>query len=60
MFLPTNDAIDQFIANSNSYSTFEELLADKEYVAAMARHHVVNMSIITNDFLFGALPESEP
>ena len=57
MFLPTNDAIDQFIAKSSKYPTFEALLADKEYVAAMARFHVVNMSIITNDFPFGALPE---
>jgi len=57
MFLPTNAAIDQFIEESPRFSTFEELLADKEYVAAMARFHVVNMGIITNDFPFGALPE---
>ena len=57
LFLPTNDAIDQFIAESSRFSSFENLLADKEYVAAMARFHVVNQRIITNDFPFGALPD---
>lgn len=57
LFLPTNEAIDHFIAENDQYSTFEQLLADKVYVSAMARFHVVNQGIITNDFPFGALPE---
>jgi uncharacterized surface protein with fasciclin (FAS1) repeats len=57
LFLPTDQAIDEFIEQSPRFSTFEELLADKEYVSAMARFHVVNIAIITNDFPFGALPE---
>jgi uncharacterized surface protein with fasciclin (FAS1) repeats len=57
LFLPTNAAIDDFIKNSSQFSTFEDLLSNKNYVAAMARYHVVNMGIITNDFPFGALPE---
>lgn len=56
-FLPSNDAIDAFIAESDLFSSFDELLNDKEYVAAMVRYHVVNMAIITNDFPYGALPE---
>lgn len=57
LFLPTNEAIDQFIAEHDQYSSFDQLLADKVYVSAMARFHVVNQGIITNDFPFGALPE---
>jgi len=56
LFLPTNAAIDEFIKNSQ-FSSFDELLKNKSYVGAMARYHVVNMGIITNDFPFGALPE---
>jgi len=57
LFLPTNEAIDQFIAGSPAFASFEELLKDSVYAAAMARYHVVNMGIITNEFPFGALPE---
>jgi uncharacterized surface protein with fasciclin (FAS1) repeats len=56
LFLPTNAAIDDFIKNSQ-FGSFDELLKDKNYVEAMARYHVVNLGIITNDFPFGALPE---
>lgn len=57
LFLPNNDAIDKFIEQSKLFSSFDELLANKEYVAELARYHVVNQAIITNDFPFGALPE---
>lgn len=57
LFLPTDQAIDEFIANSNQYNSFSDLLADKEYVSAFARFHVVDQAIETNDFPFGALPE---
>lgn len=56
LFLPTNAAVDEFIKNSR-FSSLQDLLSDKSYVEAMARYHVVNMGIITNDFPFGALPE---
>lgn len=57
MFLPTNEAIDQFIQDSEQFSSLDQLLADKAYASSMARFHVVNMAILTNDFPFGALPE---
>ncbi|MBN1927826.1 MAG: fasciclin domain-containing protein [Prolixibacteraceae bacterium] len=56
MFLPTNEAIDEFIANNKAFASFEDLLNDKAYVESMARYHVVNLGIITNEFPFGALP----
>ena len=57
LFLPTNDAIRQFIEKSNRFSSFEELLNDKDYCAAFSRYHSVNIGIRTNDFPYGALPE---
>jgi uncharacterized surface protein with fasciclin (FAS1) repeats len=57
LFLPTNDAIDAFIQQNDKFSSFDDLLADINYVSTMARYHVVNQGIITNDFPFGALPE---
>lgn len=57
LFLPTNSAIEAFIREENRYASFDELIADQDFVAAMARYHVVNMGIITNDFPYGALPE---
>jgi uncharacterized surface protein with fasciclin (FAS1) repeats len=57
LFLPTNDAIDEFVANNNAFASFDDLLNDSNYVASMARYHAVNQGIITNEFPFGALPE---
>jgi len=57
LFLPTNEAIEAFIRESGKFASFDDLLKDATYTAAMARYHVVNMGIITNDFPFGALPE---
>jgi uncharacterized surface protein with fasciclin (FAS1) repeats len=57
MFLPDNDAVDKFIKESGKYSSLNDLLADTAFVNVLCRYHVVNMSIITDDFPFGALPE---
>jgi uncharacterized surface protein with fasciclin (FAS1) repeats len=56
LFLPDNDAIQQFIDESDQFSTLEDLLNDAEFVAILGRYHAVNMSINSNDFPFGALP----
>jgi len=56
LFLPDNDAVDQFIAENDQFSNLDELLNNAEYVAQLCRYHVVNMSINSNDFPFGALP----
>jgi uncharacterized surface protein with fasciclin (FAS1) repeats len=57
LFLPTNEAMDLFISESDQFSSLDQLLADKVYVSALSRYHVVNMGIKTDDFPFGALPE---
>jgi uncharacterized surface protein with fasciclin (FAS1) repeats len=56
LFLPDNDAIQQFIDESDQFSTLDDLLNDAEFVAILGRYHAVNMSINSNDFPFGALP----
>ncbi len=57
LFLPDNNAIDLFIEASDQFSSLSDLLADKEYVSAFGRYHVVNKGINADDFPFGALPE---
>ena len=57
LFLPDNNAVNQFIEESGQFSTLNDLLNDKEYVSVLAKYHVVNMGINANDFPFGALPE---
>jgi uncharacterized surface protein with fasciclin (FAS1) repeats len=57
LFLPDNNAVNQFIEESNQFSSLNDLLNDLEYVSALSRYHVVNMALSTDQFPFGALPE---
>jgi uncharacterized surface protein with fasciclin (FAS1) repeats len=56
LFLPDNEAVDKFIAESGQFSTLEDLLNNSAYVSILCRYHAVNMGINSNDFPFGALP----
>jgi uncharacterized surface protein with fasciclin (FAS1) repeats len=57
LFLPDNNAVNQFIEENEQFSSLDDLLNDLEYVSILSRYHVVNMAINANDFPFGALPE---
>jgi uncharacterized surface protein with fasciclin (FAS1) repeats len=57
LFLPDNNAVNQFIEENEQFSSLDELLNNSEYVSILSRYHVVNMAINANDFPFGALPE---
>ncbi len=57
LFLPDNETINKYIQQSGTYSNLDELVADTAYVRIFGRYHIVDMSINTNDFPFGALPE---
>jgi len=57
LFAPDNQAVDNFIKQSGQYASLDDLLKDKTYVQALARYHVVNMGVISNDFPFGAFTE---
>lgn len=55
LFLPTNDAVNKFISESDILSSLDEILQDTEYAAEIVRYHLVNGSIPSNDFPNGAL-----
>jgi len=57
LFLPTNEAINNFIDENDSYSSLSDLLNDLDYVEEFGRYHVVKLGIHSNEFPFGALPE---
>ena len=56
LFLPNNKAIDEYISENNQFGSLQDMLNDVAYTTALAKYHVVNLSIITDDFPFGALP----
>ena len=58
LFLPTNEAIDKFLQNNQSYDDFQDLAMDIDYVKSLVRFHTVNMAIEKKDFYFGALPDT--
>lgn len=57
VFLPDNKAMDEFITNSEKYSSLEELIADEDFARAFGRYHVVNLGLKADEFPFGALPD---
>src|SRR3972149_8179447 len=57
LFLPDNGAVDNFIEESDRFTSLEDLLNDEAYVYELSRYHVVHLGINSNDFPFGALPE---
>jgi len=57
LFLPTNEAIDKYLANSTRYKTLEELTSDMEFIKVLCGYHIVNAEIPSKSFPFGALPK---
>jgi uncharacterized surface protein with fasciclin (FAS1) repeats len=55
LFLPTNEAVDHFILQSQDYGNFEELLEDTGFVKKITRYHTVNRKMHTDEFPDGAL-----
>ncbi len=58
LFLPTDEAFDRYIQNNDSYSSFEALIEDKEFVRVLGRYHLVNIGLKSNEFPYGALPDT--
>ena len=58
LFLPTDVAFERYIGQSEKYSDFESLLADKNFIRLLSRYHLVNTSLMTTDFPYGALPDT--
>lgn len=58
LFLPDNQAIDNYIAESDSYASLEDLLEDTDFVRIFCRYHLINTAYRINDFPLGALKDT--
>ena len=58
LFLPTDEAFDRYIQRNDKYSSFEELIQDADFTWLLCRYHLVNRSLLSNEFPYGALPDS--
>lgn len=58
LFLPTDEAIDHFIAQHPKYGSLEQLLKDTSLVKMITRYHTVNKKLRTHEFPDGALIDS--
>ena len=55
LFLPTNEAVNKFISESERYSSLDALIQDPDYCLEIVRYHLVNGRIPSKDFPNGAL-----
>lgn len=55
LFLPTNEAIDNFIKQNQKYTSFEELVKDTGFIKKLVRYHTINNQLHTDEFPDGAL-----
>ena len=58
LFLPDDQAFNKFFEDSKSFSSMADLLADPGYAATLAKYHIVNTALETNDFPFGSLSDT--
>lgn len=58
LFLPTNEALDQFILQSPDYSDFDQLLKDTGFIFRLSRYHILKKRVHTDQFPDGALYDS--
>jgi len=58
LFLPSNEAVDDYISRSEDYQDLESLVQDPSYCMTLVQYHLVNRSIRSNEFPYGALTDS--
>jgi uncharacterized surface protein with fasciclin (FAS1) repeats len=58
LFLPDDKAVDRYIAGTDKYGSFNQLLEDVSFCNSLVLYHLVNKSIRSVEFPFGALPDS--
>lgn len=56
LFIPDNEGVNKFLT-LNDYESFDALLSDTLYCQAIIRYHVVNATILSNEFPNGALSD---
>jgi uncharacterized surface protein with fasciclin (FAS1) repeats len=57
LFLPNNDAVEEFISQNDQFASLDDLLANQDYVSALSRYHVLTKATHSNEFPFGAFPD---
>jgi len=57
LFLPTDEAIDEFIQQNQDYGSFEELVKDTGFIKMLTRYHTINRKLHTDEFPDGALTD---
>lgn len=57
LFLPDNDAINEFIQQRQEFTSLPDLLNNQEFVFALSRYHVLDNMFHSNEFPFGAFPD---
>jgi hypothetical protein len=55
LFLPTDEAIDNYIKQNQKYASFEELIRDTGFIKKLVRYHTINNKLHTDEFPDGAL-----
>ncbi len=58
LFMPSDEAFQDYIEENQNYNTFDDLLNDTDFANLLIRYHLVNRGLETNDFPFGALPDT--
>jgi uncharacterized surface protein with fasciclin (FAS1) repeats len=58
LFLPTDEAIDNFVLQNQEYGNFEELLKDTGFINMLTRYHTVNGKVHSDEFPDGALKDN--
>jgi uncharacterized surface protein with fasciclin (FAS1) repeats len=57
-FFPMTSAFEKFFEKSPDYNNINDILDDEDYARILGRYHILNSEIRTNDFPFGALPDT--
>lgn len=58
LFLPTNEAFEEYFLESEDFKNINDLLNDKVFLEELVKYHIVNSEYETNDFPFGALGDT--
>lgn len=57
LFLPTDEALDNFMQQNQKYTSFEELIRDTGFIKTLVRYHTISNKLHTDEFSDGALTD---
>jgi uncharacterized surface protein with fasciclin (FAS1) repeats len=56
LFLPSNEAVEEFIQNSTQYNSLLELSNDSAFCRKISKYHIMNQGIQSSEFPIGTFP----